>query len=126
MSATGATPQPIVGLVGGPRPPSAVDDNEHGLGIHAGFDETSLMLHLRPDLVQMDLARRSIPDNLRNYRHLGFSGTPATFGWTSDDFGPDGVIGDPRGATGEAGEQIAEYLIDIVASTITEAATFVF
>jgi creatinine amidohydrolase len=116
----------LVGLVGGPRPPSAIDEDEHGLGIHAGFDETSLMLHLRPDLVQMDRTRRSVPDSLRNYRHLGFAGTSATFGWTSEDFGPDGVIGDPRGATGEAGAQIAEYLIETVAATIAEAATFAF
>ena len=33
-------------------------EGEHGMGIHGGTDETSLMLHLAPDLVDMSLATR--------------------------------------------------------------------
>ncbi|HSG95084.1 MAG TPA: creatininase family protein, partial [Afifellaceae bacterium] len=37
-------------------PPGLVDADERAAGIHGGFVETSLMLHFRPDLVQMDKA----------------------------------------------------------------------
>ena len=76
--------------------------SEFGMGVHGGHGETSLMLHLRPDLVRMELARPNVPTALREYRHIGF-GKPVSFGWTSDDFGPDGHIGDPTGATAEQG-----------------------
>ena len=77
--------------------------SEYGMGVHGGHGETSLMLHLRPDLVRMELARPNVPTALREYRHIGF-GKPVSFGWTSDDFGPDGHIGDPTGATRRARE----------------------
>lgn len=43
-------------------PPSDVDTGELGMGIHGGHDETSVMLHLRPDLVQLDRASRNVPE----------------------------------------------------------------
>ena len=81
--------------------------SEFGMGVHGGHGETSLMLHLRPDLVRMDLARPNVPTALREFRHIGF-GKPVSFGWTSDDFGPDGHIGDPTGATAEHGKRFVE------------------
>ena len=76
---------------------------EMGMGVHAGIGETSVMLHLRPDLVHMDLAVRSVPEALTEYEHIGF-GKPVSFGWLSDDFGGNGTIGDPTGANAEAGK----------------------
>ena len=38
--------------------------NELGMGVHGGTDETSLMLHLAPHLVNMDLAERRVPEAL--------------------------------------------------------------
>jgi len=61
---------------------------------HAGHAETSLMLHLAPDLVDMSLAARNVPERLVTSRHVRFGG-PAKFGWLANDFGPGGVIGDP-------------------------------
>ena len=81
---------------------------ERGMGVHGGRRETSLMLHLRPDLVRMDHARRSVPERLADYEYVGF-GKPVSFGWLSDDFGTGGVVGDPCGATAEEGKQ---YLAD--------------
>ena len=81
--------------------------SEYGMGVHGGHGETSLMLHLRPDLVRMELARPNVPTALREFRHIGF-GKPVSFGWTSDDFGPDGHIGDPTGATAEHGKRFVE------------------
>ena len=32
------------------------------MGIHGGTEETSLMLHLAPDLVDMSVATRNVPE----------------------------------------------------------------
>jgi creatinine amidohydrolase len=75
---------------------------EAGMGIHGGHDETSLMLHLRPGLVDMTHAKRSIPEALRENTYVRFGGS-VQFGWLSNDFDEGGVIGDPEGANAEHG-----------------------
>jgi creatinine amidohydrolase len=97
--------------------------NEYGMGIHGGHGETSLMLHLRPDLVRMDLAVRRVPEGLREFSTIGF-GKPVSFGWTSDDFGPDGHIGDPTGATAEHGKAVFEAAVTHLTAVIGEAHRF--
>jgi creatinine amidohydrolase len=47
-----------------------------------------------------------VPDALAGLRHIGFNARPVSFGWLSDDFDPSGVIGDPTGATAEAGARL--------------------
>ena len=42
------------------------------------------------------LATRNVPERLAENRHVRFGGSVA-FGWLSNDFGPDGHIGDPTG-----------------------------
>lgn len=84
------------------------DDGSHGgdelgMPIHAGFGETSLLLHLRPDLVDMSRAERAVPEHLAEFDRIGFHSKPVSFGWLSNDFGPSGVIGDPTGSAAEAG-----------------------
>ena len=100
------------------------EPDEHGFGIHAGFGETSLVLHLRPDLVDMTLAARSVPEHLAGLRHLGFHSTPAQFGWTSDDLDPSGVIGDPTGATAEHGALLFEASVRRAVEVLGEVAAF--
>jgi len=97
--------------------------SEYGMGVHGGHGETSLMLHLRPDLVRMELARPNVPAALREFRHIGF-GKPVSFGWTSDDFGPDGHIGDPTGAIAEHGKRFFESAVPHLAEVIVEAHRF--
>ena len=70
------------------------------MGIHGGLDETSLMLHLQPDLVDLDAGFRNVPEPLATAEHVRFGGD-VSFGWLSNDFGPSGHIGDPTGATAE-------------------------
>ena len=95
------------------------------MGIHGGHDETSVMLHLRPDLVHMDRAVRRVPEGLADQRHVRFGGL-TTFGWLSNDFGPDGHIGDPTGATAEAGKRLFEAAVELVAEQLVEISTFNF
>ncbi len=97
--------------------------NELGMGIHAGLEETSVMLHLRPDLVRLELGERSVPEHLASYQRVGF-GKPVSFGWLSDDFGTDGSLGDPTGATAEHGKRKYEAMIATAAQSLAEIARF--
>ena len=96
---------------------------ERGLGVHGGHSETSIMLHLRPDLVHLEHARRWVPEHLADYEHIGF-GKPVSFGWLSSDFNDDGVLGDASTATAEYGKQVFERAVDTVASVLGEAQRF--
>ena len=75
--------------------------DERGMGVHGGIDETSMMLHLRPELVDMDAGFRNVPEDLAENRYVRFGGQ-VSFGWLSNDFGPSGHIGDPTGGDGRA------------------------
>lgn len=98
-------------------------DDELGLGIHGGHGETSMMLHLRPELVHQERGERKVPEQLAGYRHIGF-GKPVSFGWLSDDFGTDGYLGDPTTATAEDGKARFEAGVATLAEVIVEASRF--
>jgi creatinine amidohydrolase len=102
---------------------AAADNPERGLGVHGGHSETSMMLHLRPDLVHMENAKRWVPDELADYEHIGF-GKPVSFGWLSNDFNDDGVLGDATTATAEYGKLLFERAVETLASVVAEAQRF--
>lgn len=106
-------------------PPSETDTGELGMGIHGGHDETSVMLHLRPDLVHLERAERNVPEWLAENDHVRFGGS-TQFGWMSDDFGPEGHIGDPTGATAQAGARLFDHAVEHVLAALTEIAGFDF
>jgi creatinine amidohydrolase len=99
--------------------------SELGMGIHGGLEETSVMLHLRPELVDLSVATRNVPERLAENRHVRFGGRVA-FGWLSSDFGPDGHIGDPTGATAEHGKERFEASVALLGESLAEVATFDF
>lgn len=92
------------------------DPTERGLGIHGGISETSVMLHLHPELVHLDRLVPAVPTFLEEFRHVRFGGTVG-FGWTSDDFDTNGVIGDPTLASPQRGEaefqRAHQYLTEV-------------
>jgi creatinine amidohydrolase len=100
-------------------------DEELGQGVHGGVSETSTLLHLRPDLVHLELAAPHAPAWLDTYPHLRFGGDTA-FGWLSDDFGPSGVIGDPTLATAERGKHAFEAGVCHLGEVLREIAAFRF
>lgn len=102
---------------------SAVGTNELGMGIHAGFDETSMLLHLRPDLVDMTVAEVNVPRRLADNTYVRFGGA-VSFGWLSNDFGPSGVIGDPTGANAEHGKAIFDASVAMLGAAFGEIAAF--
>lgn len=97
--------------------------NELGMGIHGGNDETSLMLHVAPELVDMTVATRNVPEQLADNRHVRFGGSVG-FGWLSNDFGPHGHIGDPTTATPRAGADIFAAAVDAFCDALAEIAAF--
>jgi creatinine amidohydrolase len=98
--------------------------DERGFGIHGGHGETSLIMHLRPDLVDLSLAAREVPDALADFDYVKFNGGPVSFGWLSNDFGPTGVIGDPTGATAEWGAELFDRAVTDGVAALREIARF--
>ena len=99
--------------------------SELGMGIHGGMDETSVMLHLCPELVDMSLAVRRVPEKLADNDHVRFGGKVA-FGWLSNDFFPDGHIGDPTGATAEIGKKMFDSAVAGLCEAMREISRFDF
>ncbi len=97
--------------------------DEEGMGIHGGLRETSMMLHLRPDLVDLPSAERRIPESLVDNKHVRFGGT-VSFGWMSNDWHEDGYIGDPTGATAEAGAVAFDGAVDMLGEAMAEVAAY--
>lgn len=80
-------------------------------GIHGGDVETSLMLHFRPDLVDMGVAENfpSINDDaVAQLTHLRPTG-PHSFAWRADDLHPAGVVGNAAAATADKGAATAQW-----------------
>ncbi len=99
--------------------------DEHGMGIHGGHDETSVMLHLAPEQVDMSAAVRNVPEWLLDNRHVRFGGS-VPFGWLSNDFGEYGHIGDPTAATAEEGKRLFDGAVHNLTEQIDEILAFDF
>ena len=106
------------------KAPNGEGSDEHGLGIHGGASETSIIMHIRPDLVDLDLAERWVPEHLADYELIGFNGKPVSFGWLSNDFGPAGVLGDPTQANAEYGALLFEASVAQAVASLAEIAAF--
>ncbi|TVQ58731.1 MAG: creatininase family protein [Rhodobacteraceae bacterium] len=83
---------------------------EKTFGIHGGDVETSLMLHFRPDLVDMTHAQDfpSSAEAMDNYASLRPTG-PISYGWIASDLGPHGTVGEADRATAEKGRLTAAH-----------------
>ena len=103
----------------------ASPEAELGMGIHGGHQETCVFMHLRPEQVHLERARRAVPERLAENRHVRFGGL-ASFGWLSNDFGPDGHIGDPTGASAQEGKQLFETAVALLGEQLAEIAAFNF
>lgn len=83
---------------------------ENRFGIHAGDVETSMMLALRPQTVDMGQARdfrSSSQDRAEKFGILG-NGRSAKLGWQMQDYNPMGAAGDATLATAEKGRAVVE------------------
>jgi creatinine amidohydrolase len=83
--------------------------SEPGGVAHAGEYETALMLHLRPDLVQMDKAVREMGQLVLEYFNWDHP-KPSILSWQDwwSRMSESGVCGDPTVATAEFGRALFE------------------
>lgn len=109
------------------RPGSVeLPDAEWRHGLHGGAVETSMMLHLRPDLVRIEALAdaRSLGHELeRSLERLGPEGE-ASFSWLAGDLHPSGVTGDATSATAEMGRLLVTHYAEALASVLRDARAF--
>lgn len=98
---------------------------EAAWGTHAGEWETSMMLALTPELVDMEraAAAQGYATFAREPEHVGLLG-PIPFAWSTDDVSATGAIGDPRAATVERGREIVELSVEKIALALEEICRF--
>ena len=103
--------------------PAGLDDPG---GLHGGLTETSLMLRLQPERVDMRRAR-----NFRSAwldREAAFPALrpqgPVGFGWETQDLHPAGALGDASSATAELGERVLEHAAARLADLLEQVRRF--
>ena len=89
---------------------SAFDAHEQRFGVHAGQVETAMMLALRPQLVDMSLAKdfRSTSESRAATLPVLGDGRSAKLAWTACDLHPEGAVGQAHRATVEQGRALVE------------------
>lgn len=98
---------------------------EHRFGIHGGDIETSLMLALKPEQVDMGQARHFHSQSEVRAARGGIlgNGRSAKLGWQMQDYNPQGAVGNAADATADkgrallaaAGLQLAALLHEVAA-----------
>jgi creatinine amidohydrolase len=97
----------LEGLVNAAFESSGLSGVEPGRsGAHSGEWETSLMLALRPEQVKMDHAAEGFVGELSEVMSKVFDGI--------QNLDENGVLGDPRPATAEAGEKYFDDMVDFL------------
>ena len=102
--------------------PGLFPDHEVQYGIHAGAIETSMMLHLRPDLVRMERAANFVPpmaEMAGDYRLLSPTGA-ARLAWQAQDLHPSGACGDATDADAARGRKLVEHAAQALATLLEE------
>jgi creatinine amidohydrolase len=102
--------------------PPGLFASEHD--IHGGEVETSLLLHLAPQLVRREALAdfRGLPHELARRNELLGAEKPIGIGWLSQDLNPLGVCGNAAQADAVRGEQHLEFLAARLARLIGEVA----
>ncbi|MCJ7759769.1 creatininase family protein [Candidatus Bathyarchaeota archaeon] len=99
---------------------------EHDI-FHACALETSFMMVLRPDLVNLDKLEKEIPPKFTEetgYRRLRLGKKGVEFSWLIDDVSKSGVIGDPTKASAEIGRTVLQALVDNICDVLREIRKF--
>lgn len=96
--------------------------HEHRFGIHAGEIETSMMLALAPQLVQMALAQNfasTSEDRAQKFAILG-NGKSAKLGWQMQDYSPQGAVGNAANASADKGRAVLDAAGRALAGLLAE------
>ncbi len=93
------------------QPEGVFPQEEFTYGIHGGDVETSIMLHLHPELVRMDLAedfKSAQQGFISEFKYLRAHGAQQ-FGWKSQDLNPKGAVGNAANASAEKGRKSVDH-----------------
>lgn len=104
------------------RPAEFFPPAEREAGIHAGANETSLLLHLHPGLVRRDRIA-DFPSAARQHErdHPELAGGGRfKFAWQTQDLNPLGAVGDARLASAEAGQALIEQAARALVALATD------
>jgi creatinine amidohydrolase len=107
-------------------PDGLITPEDKALDIHGGEIETSVMLSIAPDRVDMAKARdfpSAQVDLAGRFRHLRAYG-PHAFGWMMRDLNPDGAAGRASAATAEKGEALLAHSVSGLAELIDDVDRF--
>ena len=89
-------------------PDGLYSEKEHAYGIHGGDQETSLMLHFRPETVDMGHAK----DFASSAETTALSPIgPISYGWIASDLNPSGTVGEAHLATAAKGKATCEHQV---------------
>lgn len=108
------------------RPDDMLDATELRYGIHGGAAETSMMLHLRPELVRREELRNfpSLAQRLeKDFTVLGPAGRVG-FAWQTQDLNPEGALGDASAADAARGRALVELYARRFATLLQEVDRF--
>jgi creatinine amidohydrolase len=108
------------------QPDGWIAPQAKAIDIHAGDIETSVMLALHPERVDMAKAetfgsRQS--EWQARLTHLRAYG-PHAFGWQMSDLNPKGAAGDARAATSGRGEQLLDHAVSGLLALLSDVAAF--
>jgi creatinine amidohydrolase len=84
--------------------------HEHRFGIHAGEIETSMMLALAPELVDMQWAQNFVSTSEARAAHFSIlgDGKSAKLGWQMQDYNPLGAVGNATAASADKGRAVID------------------
>lgn len=105
-----------------PEVSALFSEHEYRFGIHAGEIETSMMLHLRPDLVDMSLAQNfpsASETRAQRFSILG-DGKSAKLGWAIEDYNPSGAVGNAAAADARRGAILVQAAAKALAQLVQE------
>jgi len=107
-------------------PPGLFTPEERAHGIHGGEIETSLMLHLRPDLVDMTKARNFVSwgQVMQEQFEILTPEGQVGFGWQVEDLNPHGACGNAAAADAERGRQLADHAVRRFLTLAAEVARY--
>ncbi|MNY93039.1 Creatinine amidohydrolase [compost metagenome] len=100
----------------------AFSAHEHRFGVHGGETETSMMLHLAPDLVRMPYAQNfasTSEERAQRFPILG-NGKSAKLGWAMQDYNPLGAAGNAAAADAQRGQALVEGAATSLAQLLAE------
>ena len=100
----------------------AFSAHEHRFGVHGGETETSMMLHLAPDLVRMPYAQNfasTSEERAQRFPILG-NGKSAKLGWAMQDYNPLGAAGNAAAADAQRGQALVEGAATSLAQLLEE------